>query len=55
MQFGIGRKTSQNALSCESKTFLSSLSRFLSTLLCAEIRNEIKKVERSFIELEILD
>lgn len=34
-------KTSQNARSCESKTFLSSLSRFLSTLLCAgrEIEN----------------
>uniref|UniRef100_A0A182TFB1 Uncharacterized protein n=1 Tax=Anopheles melas TaxID=34690 RepID=A0A182TFB1_9DIPT len=34
-QPGIGRCTSQNARSCESSTLRSSLSRFLSTLLCA--------------------
>lgn len=38
-QPGIGRWTSQNARSCESSTLRSSLSRFLSTLLCASALN----------------
>lgn len=45
MQLGIGRKTSQNARSCESNTLRSNLSRFLSTLLCAMNRQQKKEKE----------
>lgn len=41
-QPGIGRCTSQNARSCESSTFRSNLSRFLSTLLCASAYYETR-------------
>lgn len=55
MQLGIGLNTSQNARSCESSTFRSSLSRFLSTLLCAKIGIENAGSQNWFVCLKKLD